>query len=1003
MGLFSCVSAEALTNGLNGGTFAPFYPSGIITNVSVNNGASNILGAVTNNIAYITVTNLTATATNIILNGNQLTNSTNITIKVGAVMTNVVLISNTIASNILASSGLFTNGVTNLGNVVISSNLTTGGTNTALYFVGNGGGLTNIQGVGSSNSIANNNGIGTNIVLITPTITLVNGAAGIGITGSGFELFDNSLSLWLGTGARGTLPNGTTAVGDNSLFSLNTNIAGPNTVFGQSVLSSLSSGGDNTVVGRLGGNAYIGAESDDTIFGDNVSGVTGENHVMRLGTPTTVTAYVAGQVTGNGFGLTNLNATNLNGIISAIHLPPGVVGNYVSSFSGIATNITISGIKAVWTNSAGAIIVESHSPVNGGGLQYGIYDGANLDWIELFNNYNPHEWTIIDESLANANIAFSAGTMTVNSNLTITGDLNVNTNNFSVSRGGVVQAQQYEDNSGNFYTDATSGFLTDTAGAEIDMSLRVVGNLVQSNGVISGNGSGLTNLNVNQSNINPRLGYVTYNSGRLPNFDNTGIPTIRGQRGYIAAVNITNVALSFPGFKCPSEVNHGGTALIRAAIQYPSNQTTSITFSGTTNGSLAAGTILTSDLVTLPTPIPQGALFWVRLWYTNAAGIYYANVSTVYGSNSFQLYSSYGLAVTDNTTSTIFDSPSINDANYDCCGVIGYNPNQSVIILGDSRDEGQNDYNWTTLLGIDKVIGKYYGLNNLSAGGDGTPGTGAVWTQRLTMCKYATVAWSDLGFNGFNSSAQSNIASFAISTGLPFVGETITPNTTSSDNWATLANQSVNHSFDQYNNDMRSNGIAGITACFDTAGGNESGLNSGQWQVNGVTNYLTIDGVHGPYYQRLTAMMGDPLRGSSPFVSIFGGQLNGALQGTFTGTHSGNGGGLTNVHINPTLSATNFTQNVFGTNLTSFMQTVSCTVSNSLIGSAGKTGFELRITGTGGITNPATTTTTALSIVMPYCQQVSGSVSPNGTWIFTNVSTVGTSTIMPGSCQFIQY
>lgn len=55
-----CNLLKAQTNGLNGGVFAPFYPSGIITNVAIitTNSAPPItnLAGITNNIAYIPVT-----------------------------------------------------------------------------------------------------------------------------------------------------------------------------------------------------------------------------------------------------------------------------------------------------------------------------------------------------------------------------------------------------------------------------------------------------------------------------------------------------------------------------------------------------------------------------------------------------------------------------------------------------------------------------------------------------------------------------------------------------------------------------------------------------------------------------------------------------------------------------------------------------------------------------------------------------------------------------------
>lgn len=84
------------------------------------------------------------------------------------------------------------------------------------------------------------------------------------------------------------------------------------------------------------------------------------------------------------------------------------------------------------------------------------------------------------------------------------------------------------------------------------------------------------------------------------------------------------------------------------------------------------------------------------------------------------------------------------------------------------------------------------------------------------------------------------------STGAKVYQCTATPNSTSSDSWATLANQTINANNSTrvaLNEWIRSKpaGIAGYIECCDFV---ESSRNSGKWAVDGTANKYTADGLH---------------------------------------------------------------------------------------------------------------------------------------------------------------
>ncbi|HUA66852.1 MAG TPA: tail fiber domain-containing protein [Alphaproteobacteria bacterium] len=236
----------------------------------------------------------------------------------------------------------------------------TPGVQTAVYIAGeifgNGGGLTNLNGSQFGATVALNNltlngtlnvpeGViiksGGNVLMRADTnLDFFSGigaggglTSGIDNTGDGFEALGSTTSGSANTASGNTAlllnntGSGNTADGVAALLQNRT--GNNNVAIGWSALANLgfsneAGGNNNIALGISAGTAFTGNEGNNIDIG-NV-GVTGESGVIRIGTPGTQTVTViAGQIIGDGSGLTNVSTYQLNGTISLANLPAAVV------------------------------------------------------------------------------------------------------------------------------------------------------------------------------------------------------------------------------------------------------------------------------------------------------------------------------------------------------------------------------------------------------------------------------------------------------------------------------------------------------------------------------------------------------------------------------------------------------------------------------------------------------------------------------------------------------
>lgn len=337
----------------------------------------------------------------------------------------------------------------------------------------------------------------------------------------------------------------------------------------------------------------------------------------------------------------------------------------------------------------------------------------------------------------------------------------------------------------------------------------------------------------------------------VPNNRTTGHKQLMARTRHVARDDIFRLRLAYPNWTVLTgvETDGGAVATVRASIEYPEGVFTQVLFSGSAAGTIADGATGLSDWVDVT--IPNGATFFVRTWRDCAGGIIYCTntAQDVAGGDFFR----YGTTTSDLTMGGAIVSSDTTNCHFPAA-ILASTVKSSVAILGDSRAWGQGD-DWTTgdRGELAKAIGPSLGYINLS-----NPGDRAMWfapsgTKRSAVAAYCSHAVVQYGINDVANSrtdAQIQADINTIRSGLPMGSvylSTMPPGMiNSTDNWATLANQSPPARDVQRiaNNDWRRAVPSGFVGCVEVADAVESARNSGKWVVNGSANYATSDGTH---------------------------------------------------------------------------------------------------------------------------------------------------------------
>lgn len=342
------------------------------------------------------------------------------------------------------------------------------------------------------------------------------------------------------------------------------------------------------------------------------------------------------------------------------------------------------------------------------------------------------------------------------------------------------------------------------------------------------------------------LGQIATRSFVPNNFISTQKQSMTRSR-HLCQQSVTSLQIVAANFYVPEngaslgvESAPGSTATITASIEYPVGTFTQLTFGGNASGTIPDGGILFSDFASVT--IPSGASFYVRQYITTAAGMVYVDNGAIDYTNGDGFH--FGPSgISDQTLGgTVTHNDNVN--GFFPLAILGRTTRPSCAIIGDSRAYGYLDF-YSDTSGdkgeIARSIGPSLAYINLAVPSDKATLWVASHANRLQVAKLCSHSIIQLGINdlsGARTSAQliSDVTAIAGLIGKPAFFCTVAPRSTSTDLWATLANQTAFSGEAQraaYNAAVRA-GLSGAAGYFEIADQVESARNSGKWRVDTV-------------------------------------------------------------------------------------------------------------------------------------------------------------------------
>lgn len=326
-----------------------------------------------------------------------------------------------------------------------------------------------------------------------------------------------------------------------------------------------------------------------------------------------------------------------------------------------------------------------------------------------------------------------------------------------------------------------------------------------------------------------------------------------------------------------------GNASLVAELEYPADTFTPIRFDlGRGYASLPG---IGSVFGRADVSVPDGATVWIRTFASFDLGITYAEYQNTTASE-VMAYSTGGNVADKTSGGTITHSGGA--VIYRPIGIYGESTAKAFLLIGDSIMAGTGDTDDATFdRGIAaRSVGPSFGYSTM-----GRPGSSAVQfiashKRQISNAAAFTDIVSNFGNNDIGNgrtAAQIEADLIAIWSLSAFTGKRVWqvnfgPRTTSSDSWATTANQTVVSGFgagsvQQEVNDWLADGapiVAGSAVAVGTVGALRAGdvghplegvidiktvvqntATDGKWKVDGTANKYTADGIHPSYFAYL--------------------------------------------------------------------------------------------------------------------------------------------------------
>jgi|GEM_PF-1851851 len=325
---------------------------------------------------------------------------------------------------------------------------------------------------------------------------------------------------------------------------------------------------------------------------------------------------------------------------------------------------------------------------------------------------------------------------------------------------------------------------------------------------------------------------------------------------HVARDTISSIQVIFPNFYCDSQLGEldAGNVSITASIEYPVGVYNQLKFSGAVAGHIPTKSYLASDPLTIF--IPDGARFFVKNFWVGTSAVLQSVPSLTALAPTIEACQTWLSGGVDSTMSNTSITATNSGLVLGPVAIIGKTAKDTYWLAGDSRMIGINDPPNSINGGVGEVeraIQLDHGYINAGLSGERLyyMNFNAGWyTNRLALSQYCSKVISNLGINdcldGWPWATPEVCINYFADTkfaGKPVYWATLTPNSTSTDSFTTLANQAPNFTNGtriSINNTIRAGGYH-LAGYFEVADVVESARNSGLWKAPGYTT----DGLHG--------------------------------------------------------------------------------------------------------------------------------------------------------------
>lgn len=327
----------------------------------------------------------------------------------------------------------------------------------------------------------------------------------------------------------------------------------------------------------------------------------------------------------------------------------------------------------------------------------------------------------------------------------------------------------------------------------------------------------------------------------IPNMMAASNTTSFSRTPHILKSAVDSLAIVLPNWYVAGQTETNvGSSSWTASIEYPAGTFKRVTFGGANSVTASDGGNIVSDQI--PVSIPKGEKFWVRLFQTAPKVVYF----TFYAGDGTAQFTS---PATDMTMGgTVTTSASWQAATTTPIAIIGMSADPAVAIYGDSISVGRSD---TADAGVPlqghlgRAFGATYPTGHVGVSGDRMSLFLGSKTKRMSLAQYFTHFALNMGINDItNGATASSVAADTNSIVALFPGPvalcTLSPVSTSSDNWGSTGSQTTHatNAIRATENSRRLAGIAGVKVVYDSNAIVEA--TNGIWKAPGYTT----DGTH---------------------------------------------------------------------------------------------------------------------------------------------------------------